>query len=335
MPGISRGTYPDKHLGICPNNCIERWKLEDLRMIKKLLLRLCYGLLFALPLMFFTFAMATAEDGTQDASSQTLTCPACHSNFQSAWERGAHAQTATNTAFKEAWEAGGSQGQCLTCHVTGYDPIAHTWHSEAITCLACHDASNAPNHPNDPMPADRSSKLCGDCHQETFFEWQVSAHRESGLSCIGCHDPHGTELKKDDPQAQCSACHRSRASNYAHSEHSKAGLSCADCHLADLPNHLGEGQARLDHSFTVRLSTCNECHAYQMHDPVEVHPERTLPVAPVADAMAAVETLPVTMEPLPVSPVGFATLAGLFGLAAGAILGPWIERRTRSGRKEE
>jgi hypothetical protein len=312
-----------------------RYYQEDVRMIKKIILRLGTGLIFALPAMLLTFALAQAQAQPNQPTGTSLECSACHANYQKAWESGAHAVSATNSTFRESWEGQGSPAQCLSCHVTGYDPDTITWESDSITCNACHNPKAAPTHPMEPMPADRSSKMCGNCHQETFFEWQVSAHRTSGLDCVGCHDPHGTNLKKEQPLAQCAACHRSRASNFAHSEHSQQGLSCTDCHLAELPDHSGEGHARLDHSFNVRLSTCNACHAYQMHDPTEVHPERSVSARQL-DAMAAVETLSVTDEPMPVSPVGFATLSGLFGLAAGVILAPWIERKVRkSSSKEE
>jgi hypothetical protein len=303
-------------------------------MIKKILFRLGIGLTIALPLMLLTFAFAQAKDQPQQAATGGPNCSLCHSNHQVAWEQGAHAQAAVNSIFEDAWNEQGRKPQCLTCHVTGYDPATNTWESDAITCKACHNYELAPTHPMEPMPADRSSKMCGTCHQETLFEWQVSAHRASGLDCIGCHDPHATGLKKDEPLAQCSACHRTRASSFAHSEHSQNGLTCSNCHLAELPDNTGEGHARLDHSFNVRLSTCNSCHAYQMHDPVDVHPESLNPPSP-RDAMAAVESLPVTSDPLPVSPVGFATLSGLFGLAAGIILAPWIERQARKNSRKD
>lgn len=302
-------------------------------MIKRLFVRLAYGAAFALPLMILTYALAQAGSPAQQDPPPDEMCSACHGSFTTSWEQSAHGQAGSNPAFIAAMEAEESTGSCLSCHTTGYDPESGDYHSDAITCTACHDTSNA-NHPMQPMSADRSAKLCGTCHQETLFEWQVSAHRESGLSCIGCHDPHETGLKKDDPLGQCATCHRSRASNFAHSEHSKQGLTCSGCHLAELDGP-GDGHARLDHSFNVRLSTCNSCHAYQMHDPSEVHPEGATPPAP-PDALAAVEHLSVVAEPLPVNPVGFATLSGLFGLAAGVILAPWLERRYRgNGRKDE
>jgi hypothetical protein len=50
-----------------------------------------------------------------------------------------------------------------------------------------------------------------------------------------------------------------------------------------------------------------------------------------SDALASVETLSVVPEPDPASPIGFAILAGVLGLAAGAVLGPWFERWFRRG----
>jgi len=67
-----------------------------------------------------------------------------------------------------------------------------------------------------------------------------------------------------------------------------------------------------------------------MHDPSQVHPENPTPQSP--DALAAVDTLSVVSEPGAVSPVGFAMISGLFGLAVGVIVSPWIERRNKGNR---
>lgn len=301
-------------------------------VMKKIFSRLFYGVVFAIPLMLLSYAIAQAgEAGQENIPPNELSCPACHESFYEAWEAGAHAQTALNPEFQAEWEKQGQPAECMSCHTSGFDVETGTWLSEAITCGACHDTAAA-NHPMEPMAADRSAQMCGRCHTETFFEWQASAHRENGLDCFGCHDPHGTELKATDAANQCSSCHRDRASNFAMSAHSKVGLTCADCHLAELEGGI-EGHARLDHSFGVKLSTCNECHAYQMHDPSEVHPENK-PPQPV-DAMAAVEASLVAEEPTPVSPVGFALLSGLFGLAAGAIIAPWLEQAARKRQNKD
>jgi predicted CXXCH cytochrome family protein len=169
--------------------------------------------------------------------------------------------------------------------------------------------------------------MCGSCHTETHFEWQVSSHRQEGLECIGCHDPHQTSLKAEDSDDLCSSCHSTRAENFSHSAHSRSGLSCADCHLGSTEQEPGDGHGSQDHSFYVSLSTCTECHAYQLHDPEEVHPpEEVSPVEENLDAMASVEEVSVISEPKPVSPIGFTTVAGMVGVALGIIIAPWLER---------
>jgi hypothetical protein len=41
------------------------------------------------------------------------------------------------------------------------------------------------------------------------------------------------------------------------------------------------------------------------------------------------QTASVTPEPTPVSPMGYASLAGLIGLAAGMVMAPWLEKAYR------
>ena len=48
-----------------------------------------------------------------------------------------------------------------------------------------------------------------------------------------------------------------------------------------------------------------------------------------------VQLASVTPEPAPVSPVGFAGLAALIGLAAGMVLAPWLERFYRQTVKHD
>lgn len=297
--------------------------------MKKVIKRLFYGLLFALPLMALAFSLVHVTARAQEAQSTSAPfydCKLCHSETQRSWEAGAHGHATSDPVFMQTWEAQGKPDDCMKCHSTGFDPLSGAYKEAGVTCEACH-GQPPDNHPTDPMPAERSAKLCGQCHTETFFEWQASKHRSANLDCQDCHDPHGTKLKAEDTSELCASCHRETASNYAHSAHSSKGLTCVDCHLAKLPGDGQEGHARLDHSFNVSLSTCNSCHAYQMHDPSQVHPENTTPAQP--DAMSAIEKTPVAEQPQPINPLGFTTLSGLIGLAAGIVLAPWLERWTR------
>lgn len=293
-------------------------------MTKRRIRMLCFGLLFAIPVAVTVFVFSTNSAQAQFTATSTEDCQICHAGFQESWAEGSHGRAVDDPIFKEAWHAQGQPAMCMSCHTTGFNPETGTWEKEGISCEACHNPIEE-DHPMEPMPADRSANLCGNCHTETFFEWQVSGHRQEDLSCIGCHDPHGTNLKSNDASMLCATCHRDRASNFAHSAHSSEGLTCADCHIGSIEGETGEkGHAVRDHSFHVRLSTCNACHAYQMHDPVQVHPE---PEGTEDEArIASTEMALISDDPGTINPLGFATLAGLVGMAAGMILSPWLER---------
>ncbi len=300
-------------------------------MRRRPLRRVVLGVLFALPMAAFPIMLARATGSPQAQGGGPPACETCHAAFVDAWSQGAHGRAAQDPAFREAWQAQGRPSTCMGCHTTGYDPATGMWQGDGVRCEACHGPI-ANDHPAEPMPTDRSADLCGSCHLETRFEWQVSKHRQVELACIGCHDPHATTLRADSPSDLCAKCHRERASNFAHSAHSQQGLSCGDCHLGPTDSGPGEGHAQRDHSFNVRLSTCNTCHVYQMHNPVQTQPGAEN-AAQVMD-LASTEASGLSAEPSPVSPVGFATLAGLVGMATGMILAPWLERWYRRLRDE-
>jgi predicted CXXCH cytochrome family protein len=308
--------------------------------MKRWILRLTVGVAFAAPLMLLTVAAATAQPSGTPPPSGELTCRACHQDTHGSWADGSHGNASVSEAFQADWESRGNPRECLACHTTGYDPVTDVYLAEGVACEACHSPVPA-DHPTEPMPSDRSGKLCGTCHTETLFEWQVSKHREVNLACVACHDPHATTLKSPaengDDSALCASCHRERASNFAHSAHSQVGLGCADCHLGPTDSETGEGHATRDHSFSVRLTTCNACHAYQMHDPSEVHPDRPTPTPaePAAIAPSGTDGMLISASPSPVSPIGFAALSGLVGMATGMILAPWLERFYNRIRRDD
>jgi hypothetical protein len=292
--------------------------------------RLLLGAGFAIPAALLSFVFVGATPSTEPVTAQDTECQTCHKEFMETWLDGNHSKSVSDPIFLEAWEVEGKQGTCLTCHATGFDVTTGLYESGSVDCKACHSPIPA-QHPAEPMPADRSGQLCGECHTETYFEWQVSQHRQTDLTCVDCHDPHATWLKADQASTLCANCHRGRSSNFAHTQHASEGLTCADCHLGDLEGEIGEGRAKRAHTFQVQLTTCNACHAFQMHDPVDVHVD---PVESPPDAMASGDSTDVTESPDSVSPVGFAAITGLIGMASGMILAPWLERFYRRMNQE-
>jgi predicted CXXCH cytochrome family protein len=192
------------------------------------------------------------------------------------------------------------------------------------------------------MSVDSTPNTCGTCHTDTRFglqAWEGSTHYQQGMDCSSCHDPHNASLKitvnlKDqnskDASRLCISCHEEASMNFPYSIHSKQGVTCIDCHLEHLEEANTDIHRVADHSFKASVQTCNACHADQMHTPGDaVATKETTNVSAVAHAAEntpAVEMASIVPEPTPVSPIGYAGLAALVGLAAGMVLAPWLER---------
>ena len=302
--------------------------------------RLLIALLFALVAAGVTLLVAEAQEENPPPQEPTLNCAACHTEFQTTWMSGPHGQAGTDPVFVEQWTTQGKPGACLVCHVTGYDPATATWKADGVTCEACHNPVSL-DHPKSPMPINRSTDLCGRCHSDTRFgwqEWKISTHYQRGMDCTVCHDPHSASLKQvaaaqgqvptyEDASELCITCHNEYSMDFPYSPHHQKGVSCVDCHVNHLENDNRAAHSVPDHSFNASLKSCNTCHSDQMHKPgVPLQTETTMPDAQTSLEKPEMEMASVTPEPGPVSPVGFAGLAALIGLAAGMVLAPWLER---------
>ena len=302
--------------------------------------RLLIALVFALLAAGVTLMVVQAQEGNPPVQEHSLNCAACHAEFESTWMSGPHGTAVSDPVFQEEWVSQGSPGACLVCHVTGYDPATATWKADGVTCEACHNPVPT-DHPKSPMPIDRSTDLCGRCHSDTRFgwqEWKVSTHYQRGMDCTVCHDPHSASLKQvasaegqeptyADASELCITCHNEYSMDFPYSNHHQEGVSCVDCHVNHLENNDRATHSVPDHSFNASLKSCNTCHADQMHKPGEAaQTETSVPNAQTSMEEHNVELASVTPEPSPVSPVGFAGLAALIGLAAGMVLAPWLER---------
>ena len=115
--------------------------------------------------------------------------------------------------------------------------------------------------------------------------------------------------------------------DFPYTSHNQKGVSCVDCHVNHLENADRAAHTVPDHSFNASLKSCNTCHAEQMHNSTEEAVAGTsVPLSPQTQGMELVAGADTTEKPEPVSPIGFAALAGLLGLAGGMVLAPWLER---------
>lgn len=251
-------------------------------MTKRIIFRMIIAILFALPFGLVAVVGVQANVSVQDESGEPA-CQDCHPSIDAVWELSHHGQ---------------AEVDCAICH----SPLAR-------------------NHPDQPMPVDRSADLCGTCHPGTVLEWRVSHHSSADLTCVDCHGQHSTTLKAHDAQTLCATCHGERVSEFEHSAHSIEGLLCADCHLT---NELGNETS--DHSFHVKLSTCAACHENVFHNAPVAHVDESEPEIQELDAMASATNMGVSVDPAPISPIYYALLSALVGMAFGLLVAPWIER---------
>lgn len=313
---------------------------------------LTLGLLF----LVISASLVQAGPAKQDNPPEEVIvdCRECHWDVYLNWEQSAHGQGLScgqchlgdqeNHAHKGHGAQGGAQA-CMSCHTTGYDPRTDTWEEDNVHCTACHKPV-APDHPDTPMPTDRSEELCGTCHIQANFEWQVSPHGQAGVVCVSCHSQHTTSLKSGNVSAQCANCHETYAEGFSHSIHYKEGLSCANCHLAPLEGPVGEGNAKRSHTFDVDVKTCVSCHKEGLHnamDPAKSSPHFTFQseLSDPTEAMVSSVTNKVSPQAPTLNLSGFVALGGLMlGLGIGGfivglaiVILPWLNRWYRRVRE--
>lgn len=304
--------------------------------------RLLIALMFALLAAGITLVVVRAQDGGPTnppvaATAQTPPCVACHTEFATEWENGAHGQAVSDPVFVQQWTQQGKPGACLVCHVTNYDPATGTWQENGVACEACHGPMK-PDHPKAAMPVDLSPDLCARCHSADRFgwqNWQASAHYQRGMNCTTCHDPHSASLKitrsltggaaYNDASQLCVNCHKDVSMNFPYSVHQKQGVTCINCHVTHTVKSAADAHSVPDHSFKASLDSCNTCHSDQMHSAAQAS-TTTRPAGASVPAALPIQQAGLSPFPAPVSPMGYAGLAALVGLAAGMVLAPWLEK---------
>ena len=185
------------------------------------------------------------------------------------------------------YSAKGADG-CLMCHRAekwGVMPIFQTKHGSLVDpeapfsnlqCEACHGPSDAhvkarkkSEAPppvtfgeNDTASTGEQNAICLNCHQgHDNIGWLGSAHDDSDVACVSCHDIHVEHDPVSDPLSQqevCFECHqRQRADVLKASGHPLrfGNMTCSDCHNV----HDGFSDHLLVED-TVN-ETCYRCHA--------------------------------------------------------------------------
>ena len=312
--------------------------------------KLIIALMTALLIAGVSILAASAQDVTPPQTEEGQACGNCHEEFEMTWKNGPHGKAKEDPIFVNAWTEQGKPTACLACHVTGYDEATGTWLEDGVSCIACHNDEGG-EHPRTTMSVDVTGGTCGTCHTDERFgkeQWEESTHYATGMDCTTCHDPHNASLKVtvnlkeqavQDASQLCISCHEEASMNFPYSVHSRQGVTCIDCHLEHVESEAAVHQVA-DHSFKASIQTCSSCHANQMHADGEAAAaenataEAASAAAPTSTAEPVVSSSSggspiVSPSPSPVSPLGYAGLTALIGIAAGMLLAPWLERGYR------
>jgi len=166
------------------------------------------------------------------------------------------------------------------------------------------------------------------------------------MPCSTCHDPHSAGFKTlpgqpvsapQNPSALCQNCHKDITATSEHSKHTQRGVACVDCHLGVRPNDPSDPHVTASHSFKPTIETCNACHSSQMHSvtgaPLASDTSGTTTGGTTASqgqaGAAPIEAGFASGTPSAVSPLGYAAIALLIGVAGGFALSPLLDRSSR------
>ncbi len=132
-----------------------------------------------------------------------------------------------------------------------------------VSCVACHSIHK--NGPNGLVPRKAAdiNQLCAGCHTDVWASFQRPfKHRlpEGAMSCVDCHNPHGSVLPRMIQTANanepgCFKCHGDKRGPFTF-EHAPVRLEgCTACHQPH-----GSANPRMLIRAEVRF-VCLECHS--------------------------------------------------------------------------
>lgn len=198
---------------------------------------------------------------------ETRACESCHGPGAK------HAESASAADILQPAKAKPAQAdrRCLGCHqntMTQAGRIQGSHGRNQVACVTCHPvhAAPAPARPSASAIVTRESKInsqCASCHVSTWAEFQrPNRHTlpEGTMSCVDCHNPHGTHLPKmtrasGSNEPGCFNCHGDKRGPFAF-EHAPVRLegcrACHEPHGSANPRMLKRAEERF---------VCLECHA--------------------------------------------------------------------------
>ena len=165
---------------------------------------------------------------------------------------------------------------CQQCHDgrAQFFWAGSTHETRGVACIDCHSVHAAKSE-TARLKAANVMEQCFDCHKNIRADlWKNSHHpiREGKISCVDCHNPHGTQTAKmisaDSVNDLCYTCHTEKRGPFIW-EHAPVRESCLNCHTPHGSNHI-----KLQKTSVPYL--CQQCHANTRH-PGTIYDNTKLP----------------------------------------------------------
>src|SRR5262245_33478375 len=131
---------------------------------------------------------------------------------------------------------------CQTCHKTGaqfyWDQSNHARND--VRCMDCHSIHAAKSQAQTALlTKSKTSDLCVTCHRDKRSALEHTAHmplREGSMSCVDCHNPHGSEgphmIRAASNVDLCVSCHTDKRGPFLW-EHPPVREKCVTCYVSD------------------------------------------------------------------------------------------------------
>jgi len=224
----------------------------------------------------------------------SATCQPCHEDIYNAFQKSPH--QVVETEKRRGWEARACESchgpgskhadsgdasaiinpskqaaaeadrTCLKCHLNEPTQIGRIESSHAkneVACTACHSIHKHGPFGLVPRRTAAINELCASCHTSEWAQFQRPyKHRlpEGAMSCVDCHNPHGTIFPASTRayaanETGCFRCHGNLRGPFTY-EHAPMRLEgCGACHEPH-----GSANPRMLIRAEVRY-LCLECHA--------------------------------------------------------------------------
>jgi len=192
----------------------------------------------------------------------TKACESCHGPGSKHAES-ASAADILQPAKLKPFEA---DRRCLTCHrnqTTHSGRLNASHANNMVSCTACHSIhKNGPHGLVARKPAEINAQ-CATCHANIWASFQRPyKHRlpEGAMSCVDCHNPHGSLLPKSIQltranEPSCAKCHGDKVGPFTFEHAPVRTQGCATCHEPH-----GSANPRMLNRAEVRY-VCMECHS--------------------------------------------------------------------------